>query len=85
MKKKMYSWFRDQVLHPHETQHTFKEISNLLINYGYSIISTSINKFNKIKDLKDIYELEKECHKISIKKIEDKEYYPGFFIITGKK
>ena len=83
--KKMYSWFRDQVLHPHETQHTFEEISTLLIKLGYSIKSTSINKFDNINDLKDIYELEKECYEISIKKIQDNEYYPGFFIITGKK
>ena len=83
--KKMYSWFRDQVLHPHETQHTFEEISTLLIELGYSIKSTSINKFDKINDLKDIYELEKECYEISIKKIQDNEYYPGFFIVTAKK
>ena len=83
--KKMYSWFRDQVLHPHETQHTFEEISTLLIKLGYSIKSTSINKFDNINDLKDIYELEKECYEISIKKIQDNEYYPGFFIVTAKK
>ena len=83
--KKMYSWFRDQVLHPHETKHTFEEISTLLIELGYSIKSTSINKFDKINDLKDIYELEKECYEISIKKIQDNEYYPGFFIVTAKK
>ena len=83
--KKMYSWFRDQVLHPHETQHTFEEISTLLIKLGYSIKSTSINKFDNINDLKDIYELEKACYEISIKKIQDNEYYPGFFIVIGKK
>ena len=83
--KKMYSWFRDQVLHPHETQHTFEEISTLLIKLGYSIKSTSINKFDNINDLKDIYELEKACYEISIKKIQDNEYYPGFFIVTAKK
>ena len=48
--KKIYSWFRDQVLHPHETQHTFEEISKLLINLDYEILSTSINKFEKIKN-----------------------------------
>jgi len=83
--KKLYSWFRDQVLHPHETQHTFKEISDLLINLGYSICSTSINKFEQIKDLKNIFELEKECYDISIQKLKENEYYPGFFITTGKK
>lgn len=83
--KKLYSWFRDQVLHPHETQHTFKEISDLLINLGYSICSTSINKFEQIKDLKNIFEIEKECYDISIQKLKENEYYPGFFITTGKK
>ena len=83
--KKLYSWFRDKVLHPHETQHTFKEISDLLINLGYSIFSTSINKFEQIKDLKNIFELEKECYDISIQKLKENEYYPGFFITTGKK
>ena len=83
--KKLYSWFRDQVLHPHETQHTFKEISDLLINLGYSICSTSINKFEKIEDLKNIFELEKKCYEISIQKLKESEYYPGFFITTGKK
>ena len=33
--KKIYSWFRDQVLHPHETQHTFEEISKVLIDVSY--------------------------------------------------
>ena len=28
-KKHAFSWFRDQVLHPHETVHTFEEINNL--------------------------------------------------------
>jgi 2-polyprenyl-3-methyl-5-hydroxy-6-metoxy-1,4-benzoquinol methylase len=84
-KKKLYSWFRDQVLNVHETQHTFKEISQLLINLEYSIIFTSINKFKKINNLKDIYELEKECFNISLQKLKQKEYYPGFFITIAKK
>ena len=83
--KKLYSWFRDQVLHPHETQHTFKEISDLLINLGYSIFSTSINKFEEIKSLKNIFDLEKKLYDVSIKKIKENKYFPGFFITCGKK
>jgi 2-polyprenyl-3-methyl-5-hydroxy-6-metoxy-1,4-benzoquinol methylase len=83
--KKIYSWFRDQVLHPHETQHTFEEISEILIETGYTISSTSINKFKKIKNLKDIFPLEKNFFNYSINKIKNNEYFPGFFITTGKK
>ena len=32
----LLSWFRDQVLHPHETQHTYEEIQELLAPRGSS-------------------------------------------------
>ncbi len=83
--KKIYSWFRDQVLHPHETQHTFEEISKVLIDVGYSIISTSINRFEEIKSLKNIFDSEKKLYDVSIKKIKENEYFPNFFITCGKK
>ena len=53
--KKLYSWFRDQVLHPHETQHTFEEISQVLIEEKYNIQSCSLNKFKKIENLEEIF------------------------------
>ena len=81
----IYSWFRDQVLHPHETQHTFYEISKLLIKEGFEINMTSINKFKKIKKLKEIYDLEKKYYEIAKKKLENLEYFPGFFIVLAKK
>jgi 2-polyprenyl-3-methyl-5-hydroxy-6-metoxy-1,4-benzoquinol methylase len=81
----IYSWFRDQVLHPHETQHTFYEISKLLIKEGFEINSTSINKFKKIKNLKHIYDEEKKYSDIAEKKLKSFQYFPGFFIIIAKK
>ena len=66
----IYSWFRDQVLHPHETQHTFYEISKLLIKEGFEINLTSINKFKKISNFQDIYKEEKKYSDIAKKKIE---------------
>ena len=83
--KKIYSWFRDQVLHPHETQHTFEEISNLLIRIDHQILSTSINKFEKIDQLEDIFSLEKSFFDYSINKIKNNEYFPGFFITVSQK
>ena len=81
----IYSWFRDQVLHPYETQHTFYEISRLLKRKGYEIYLTSINRFKKIKNLNKIYNLEKKYYNIGKKKLKNKEYFPGFFIILAKK
>jgi len=39
------SWFRDQVLHPHETQHTLEELAEWFDEAGFRLISTSVNKF----------------------------------------
>jgi len=83
--KKLYSWFRDQVLHPHETQHTFEEIYPIIESKGYKILSTSINNFNKISNKEEIIELEKTLSAYSKDKINKLEYFPGFFIIVGEK
>ena len=83
--KKMYSWFRDQVLHPYETQHSFEEILKIFKMINYNIISTSINKFNKIKNFSDIVDAEKKLELYAKQKLKQKEYYPGFFITIGKK
>ena len=83
--KKLYSWFRDQVLHPHETQHTFEEIYPIIESSGYRITSTSINNFNKISNKNEIIELEKTLSAYSKEKINKLEYFPGFFIIVGEK
>ena len=39
----LLSWFRDQVLHSHETQHTYDEVQSLLVDQGFVIEATSIN------------------------------------------
>lgn len=82
--KKLLSWFRDQVLHPHETQHTFKEISQIFLENNFEIISTSINKFKIINNLEDLFELEKTYKAISYEKLKVKEYFPGFFVVVAK-
>ena len=83
--KKLYSWFRDQVLHPHETQHTFEELIKIFKTTKYKILSTSINKFKDIKSFEEIISNEKKLTYYAEKKIKNSEYYPGFFITIGKK
>ena len=53
------SWFKDQVLHPKETQHTLAEILPI-IKTKYKIISTSLNKFEQIHNLEQIVEEEEK-------------------------
>ena len=83
--KKLYSWFRDQVLHPHETQHTFEEMQKLFSKTNYKIVSTSINNFEKIKNYEEIIKKEKSLKKYAENKLTNNEYFPGFFIVCAKK
>ena len=83
--KKLYSWFRDQVLHPYETQHTFEELIPIFQGAGYNIISTSINNFKKIDNFNQIVYDEKKLYNVAKKKLKIKEYFPGFFLTVGEK
>ncbi len=78
------SWFLDQVLHPHETQHTLEEVIKLT-SKDYILKSTSINKFQKFSDHKELIVREKSLYDYGLQKIKDEEYYPGFFVNLFEK
>ena len=44
------SWFRDQVLHPHETQHTVEEVLPWIKAAGLEPRTTSVNEFRPVTD-----------------------------------
>lgn len=80
------SWFRDQVLHPHESQHTLKEIYQILSSLGFDLLSTSINNFGHFSDVAEIFEKEKAYREVSIEKnIKKKVYFPGFFTVLARR
>lgn len=81
----LMSWFRDQVLHPHETQHTQAELDEVLTSEGLEIISSSLNKFQPFTDPKELYPLEPELEQVGRDMLKKKQYYPGFFVVLAKK
>ena len=83
-----YSWFRDQVLHPHETQHTLIEVNEWLTELNFSLHSCSINKYKPIKNysLNSLGDMEKKLEFISFKEnVENLTFNPGYFTICAKK
>ncbi len=83
--KHLRSWFKDQVVHPHETQHSFEEIVPIFSDLNYEIKSTSLNRFKTFNDYKEIIDKEKEWYDYGKKQLENNQYFPGFFIIFAKK
>jgi SAM-dependent methyltransferase len=80
------SWFRDQVLHPHETQHSLREIAGLLDPLGFEVVSTSINRFEPIVDLDPLFESEtayeeRARHALHV----ERRYVPGFFTVLARR
>ena len=72
-KTHLLSWYRDQVLHPHETQHTVEEVNEILKENNMKLIWSSVEG-----DERDQLELAR-------KKLLNNEYWPGFFTFLARK
>ena len=82
-----YSWFRDQVLHPHETQHTLIEVNEWLKEISFKLQSTSINNYKSLKrfDIKSLEKMERSLESKSFKNnVEDLSFNPGYFTICSR-
>lgn len=82
------SWFRDQVLHPHETQHTLQDMLPLLQDAGFTLITTSINSFEPITSestIKAICAKEVDMEQTGRERLAQNQYYPGFFLFLAQK
>jgi len=81
----LMSWFRDQVLHPHETQHTLAEMLPILKETGMELVSTSINRFQPIDSVEKLLEEEITYRDIGRERLQENKYFPGFFVFLARK
>jgi hypothetical protein len=81
----MRSWFRDQVLHPHETQHTFTEIMPVMDRLGFEIESTSTNQFEAMPARSELMAQEEELENIGRSALAKGRYFPGFFLFMARR
>jgi cyclopropane fatty-acyl-phospholipid synthase-like methyltransferase len=74
------SWFRDQVIHPHETLHTLREVCGWMSGTDLCLLSTSVNRFAPIDDVAELFEVELEFAERSRRaNCEEGRFFPGFF------
>ena len=79
------SWFRDQVLHPHEAQHTLAEMIPVLDDCGMELVSTSINDFKPFDSLAAVLALEETFRAESHTALARGEYYLGLSCFLARK
>lgn len=84
-KTQLRSWFRDQVLHPHETQHTLEEVVDIYSRHGISLTATSINRFKPFSTLTELYEAEPGWADVGKSWLREGRYFPGFFTAIGTR
>jgi len=81
----LFSWFRDQVLHPHETQHTVAEMLPILKESGMELVSTSLNRFQPIQSVDQLIAEESQYEDIARQRLKENKYFPGFFVFLARK
>ncbi len=80
------SWFRDQVLHPHESSHTLREVAAWLAAAKFQIERTSINRFEPFDDMDVLFDAEKHYEEISRRaNFVEGRYFPGFFTVLARR
>jgi 2-polyprenyl-3-methyl-5-hydroxy-6-metoxy-1,4-benzoquinol methylase len=80
------SWFRDQVLHPHESQHTLAEVAGWLDEAGFEVVSTSINRYAPFARLAELVALEPAWEELSRRRnLAEGRYFPGFFTVCARR
>jgi len=81
----MRSWFRDQVVHPHEVWHTLEEVVDWLNESDFRLVSTSINKFREFNSIAELVDMEKDYEALSHRaNYVENRYFPGFFTILAR-
>lgn len=78
------SWFKDQVLHPHETQHTLAEIAPLLEEEGLRLVAASVNGFKPFADVAELCSLEQGLEARGREALAQGRYFPGFFVLHAR-
>ncbi len=82
----LFSWFRDQVLHPHESHHTVEEVHGWLDEMGFQCLTTSVNRFQSVEDWKFIFQEEEKMYDISYQRNHiQRVYFPGFFTLLARR
>lgn len=81
----LHSWFRDQVLHPHETQHTLEEMMPVITGTGMTLVSTSLNRFAPIHSLEEVYAEERKQYDVAVQRLKKNQYFTGFFVFLARK
>jgi 2-polyprenyl-3-methyl-5-hydroxy-6-metoxy-1,4-benzoquinol methylase len=79
------SWFRDQVQHPHETQHTLAEFLPLMRAHGMELVATSINRFQPIGSIEAVLAEERDYAVRAEQYLAANRYFTGFFVFLCRK
>lgn len=81
----LQSWFRDQVLHPHETQHTLAEMLPVLAEANMELTATSLNRFGPVEPIASVLQAEEGYRELAQQRLRANRFFPGFFVFLARR
>lgn len=80
------SWYRDQCLHPHETQWTLQEVLQWFLRNGIEPSRCSLDRFSSTPDWNELAANEHEQEDIAQEHLcANERFFPGFFVVWGRR
>ena len=79
------TWFRGQVLHPYETQHTLAEVADVLREEGFRIAATSFDNFKRHSDVASHISREHTWQQKAERALAKGRYFPGYFVVWAQR
>jgi hypothetical protein len=73
------SWYRDQVEHPHESQHTLRELRDCAENTNSFIEATSLTRGRPLLDVEAVIQSEPYWESYASQQLKLGRYFPGYF------
>jgi SAM-dependent methyltransferase len=83
--KHLTSWFRDQVLHPHESQHTLAECIEVLRSSKMQLLTSSIDGYVRTDNPESAVSRENALEDEGRKWLDQGRYFPGFFCFLARR
>lgn len=79
------SWFRDQVLHPHETQHSLRDLLPMIEDCDAELVGTSLNQFESVRNWTPVLDAEASWEAVGTTRLAENRYFPGFFAVLVRR
>ena len=83
-KVRMWSRFRDQILHPYESRYTVDEIASVLERSGMAVVGAQFDGVGAVESLAEARRVEAELRDLGQSELTAGRFFPGLFLVAAR-